>query len=184
MTHSNRVENIVIVGGGSAGWLTAGLLAAEFHNSSNHNFSVTLVESPEIKTLGVGEGTWPTMRETLRRIGVSENEFLVKCSASFKQASKFVNWRTENGNDSYYHPFMLPQGFSQTDVAGTWQSLSPDKGFARTVTPQPVICDLNLAPKQLATPEYAGVLNYGYHLDAGKFSEFLKDHCTNKLGVN
>ena len=80
--------HVVIVGGGTAGWLSAGMIA-----SKNPDVQVTLVESPEVKNLGVGEGTWPTMRETLRQIGISELAFLKHCKASFKQASKFVGWQ-------------------------------------------------------------------------------------------
>ena len=70
---------VVIVGGGTAGWLTAGIIAARHYikDSPSQNTDVTLVESPDVKNLGVGEGTWPTMRDTLRQIGISEREFLL-----------------------------------------------------------------------------------------------------------
>ena len=55
---------------------------------------ITLVESPDVPTIGVGEGTWPSMRETLRKMGVSENSFFAQCDASFKQGSKFIGWKT------------------------------------------------------------------------------------------
>lgn len=67
------VDNIVIVGGGSAGWLTAGLLASEHIGDHQSGVSVTLIESPDVKTIGVGEGTWPTMRTTLQKIGYLGN---------------------------------------------------------------------------------------------------------------
>ena len=178
------VQHIVIVGGGSAGWLTAGLLAAEYASNEPPLFRLTLIESPDVQTIGVGEGTWPTMRETLRRIGVSEHDFIRQCDASFKQASRFLQWRNGAADDSYYHPFMLPHGFTEAGLATAWQSLQNGISFAHCVTPQAAVCDKNLAPKQVATPEYAGVLNYGYHLNAGKFGEFLKQHCVEKLGVN
>ena len=69
------VRNIVIVGGGTAGWLTAGVIAAKHRGRMGAGFSVTLVESPNTPIIGVGEGTWPTLRSTLARIGVSETEF-------------------------------------------------------------------------------------------------------------
>ena len=70
-----QVQNIVIVGGGTAGWLTAGVIAAKHKSRQPHGFTVTLVESPNVPIIGVGEGTWPTLRNTLRQIGVSETEF-------------------------------------------------------------------------------------------------------------
>ena len=63
---SESVSKIVIVGGGSAGWLTAGLLASQLTGDSDAPVEITLVESPDVKTIGVGEGTWPTMRLTLK----------------------------------------------------------------------------------------------------------------------
>ena len=86
-----RIKHIVVLGGGSAGWLTAGILAAEHRIKTNSSLSITLVESPDVKTIGVGEGTWPSMRDSLRRMGVSEADFLSECDGSFKQASKFVS---------------------------------------------------------------------------------------------
>ena len=68
-------KNIVIVGGGTAGWISAAMLAKQHGGSKNSNVSITLIESDQISTIGVGEGTFPTMRKTLRTIGISETEF-------------------------------------------------------------------------------------------------------------
>ena len=62
-----RLREVVVLGGGSAGWLVAALLAAE-HGEPRGGLRVTLVESPAAPPIGVGEGTWPSMRDTLRRI--------------------------------------------------------------------------------------------------------------------
>jgi glycine/D-amino acid oxidase-like deaminating enzyme len=67
---SDTIEHIVIVGGGSAGWLVAGVLAAE------HRLRVTLIESPGVPAIGVGEGDWPSMRDTLHRMGAAEPAFI------------------------------------------------------------------------------------------------------------
>ncbi|WP_372770904.1 tryptophan 7-halogenase, partial [Pseudoalteromonas sp.] len=92
---TNAVKQVVIVGGGSAGWLSASILAAEHSNASLPTpIQITLIESSDILTIGVGEGTWPSMRDTLQQIGISETSFLNECDASFKQGSKFINWRT------------------------------------------------------------------------------------------
>ncbi|WP_193162078.1 tryptophan halogenase family protein [Microbulbifer hainanensis] len=171
--------SILVLGGGAAGWLTAALLAAEHGRNRGGHCDIAVVESPNVPTIGVGEGTWPSMRETLRRIGLSERRLFTECDASFKQGSLFTSWRSESERDRYYHPFSLPHGYFELDLAR--QQGADDYAYA--VTPQAAICDAGLAPKQLATPEYAGVLNYGYHFDAGKFGRCLRDHCVSQLGV-
>lgn len=176
---SSLLQQIVIVGGGSAGWLTAGVLAADHAGA----VQVTLIESPDVAPIGVGEGTWPSMRDTLRRIGVLESDFLRACDAAFKQGSRFDGWVDGSPADHYYHPFVLPQGFGETDLVAHWQSSHAGIPFADLVSFQPHLCARGRAPKQAATPQFAAVANYGYHLDAGKFGSFLKAHCIEKLGV-
>lgn len=177
---------IVIVGGGTAGWLTAGIIAAYYRTQDAGGLSVTLVESPNVPIIGVGEGTWPTMRRTLQQMGIAEADFLVACDASFKQGSKFIDWTTSDrqSGDVYYHPFVAPAGFGTTDVASIWAAGPQALPFGDAVSFQPAICEAGLAPKAITTPEYAGVANYGYHLDAGKFAGFLRDHCVGSLGVH
>jgi tryptophan 7-halogenase len=178
----DTINRIVIVGGGSAGWLVAGLLASEY-SDPRAGISVTLVESPDVKIIGVGEGTWPTMRSTLRKIGISETEFVSECSAAFKQGTKFVGWVTGRHDDYYYHPFTPPAGYTGINLVPHWQGNRDNISFVDAVSPQGYLCDRGLAPKQAATPEYAAVANYGYHLDAGGFAALLQRHCTTRLGV-
>jgi tryptophan halogenase len=176
------LKKIVIVGGGSAGWLTAGILAAEHAIESDLGIEVTLIESADVPTIGVGEGTWPSMRTTLKKMGISETEFLLQCDASFKQGSKFTNWHT-NTNEHYYHPYSLPHGFNDTNLAPFWQPFRDKISFADAVCTQSQLGEHGLAPKQISTAEYDFNANYGYHLDAGKFAVLLQKHCTNKLAV-
>jgi hypothetical protein len=177
------VKRLVIVGGGSAGWLTAGVIAAEHRTKSGAGLSVTLLESPDVAPIGVGEGTWPTMRDTLRRIGVGEAAFLRHCDASFKQGSKFECWISGDERDYYFHPFVLPHGYLETNLVAGWLRRHSHTPFADLVSFQPHLCAQGKAPKQAATPEYAAVANYAYHLDAGKFGVLLRDFCVRELGV-
>ena len=62
------------------------------------------------------------MRDTLRRTGVSETDFIRECDAAFKQGSKFVRWREEVDGDYYHHPFVLPPGFLETHLATGWMA--------------------------------------------------------------
>lgn len=180
---TKQIEHIVIVGGGTAGWLTAGRIAAQFPASGARRVSVTLVESPTVKTVGVGEGTWPTMRTTLMKMGVSESDFIRCCDATFKQGAKFKGWVTGTPDDYYYHPLMLPQGFDQVDIAAGWHRCAADRSFSDAVCFQESVCEHGLAPKLISTAEYGAIANYAYHLDAAKFAAFLQAHVTQKLGV-
>lgn len=177
------VKNIVIVGGGTAGWLTAGIIAARHKGRIPHSFTVTLVESPNTPIIGVGEGTWPTLRSTLKKIGVSETDFFRECDAAFKQGARFARWTTGAPDDGYYHPLVLPEGFARVNLVPHWLANSRAQSFCDAVCPQGRICDDGLAPKAITTPEYEGAANYAYHLDAGKFAPFLQRHCCEKLGV-
>jgi len=182
-TMAQQVQSIVIVGGGTAGWLTAGIIAARHKGRMKAGFSVTLIESPSVGIIGVGEGTWPTLRSTLEKMGVSETDLFRESDAAFKQGAKFARWTTGAEDDRYYHPLMMPQGFTQLNLAPHWLKDTEGKNFSESVCPQEQLCEDGLAPKMITTPEYKAVANYAYHLDAGKFAPFLQKHCTERLGV-
>ncbi len=179
----HRVEHIVVVGGGTAGWITACVLAARHPDRSDKGVRISLIESPDIPTIGVGEGTWPTIRQTLSRIGIREADFLQTCRASFKQGSRFNKWVTGEADDSYVHPFELPVSQNGSALLQAWKSLAPDKPFAEAVCVQSAPELEGIAPRQRAMPDYAGAMNYAYHLDAGKLVDLLRDHALSALGV-
>jgi tryptophan halogenase len=185
MLMQRPVRSICIVGGGTAGWLTAGLIAARHAGESG--LEITLVESETIGIIGVGEGTWPTMRSTLKKLGIAETDFFRECNTSFKHGAKFARWVSGQESDFYYHPLMLPEGFPSFDLAPFWMKHSEGRldapSFSNAVCFQEAVCESGLAPKLITTPEYAGVVNYAYHLDAGRFAGFLRDHCVGKLGI-
>jgi tryptophan halogenase len=176
------VRRIIIVGGGTAGWITAGLIAAE-HGGSECPPEVLLVESPDVPIIGVGEGTWPSMRMTLQKIGLAEAELLRLCEASFKQGTRFTSWSKMGDDCQYVHPFSLPAEYATLNLAEHWLAAEGAGAFADFVTPQAAIIDAGLAPKQVQTPEYAFNVNYGYHFDAGKFARLLHRHVVARLGV-
>lgn len=180
---TRAVRRIVVLGGGSAGWLTAATLAAELGGDGPDALQITLIESPDVPSIGVGEGTWPTMRATLHRIGLSEVDLVRECDASFKQGSRFDGWLHGGAGDRYYHPFTLPHRHGDVDLAGAWLQGGREQGFAESVGAQPHLCDAHLAPKQTTTPDFDGVMNYGYHFDAVKLGLLLRRHATTVLGV-
>lgn len=176
------VKRIVIVGGGTAGWLSACYLAARAGENSPVT-QITLIESPDIATIGVGEGTWPTMRETLATIGIDEVDFLAACDGSLKQGSRFDGWVSGGTGDSYLHPFTAPPPAETKSLLAAWTAMPEQASFAAAMTPQARVCANDLAPRQATMPAYAGALNYAYHLDAGKFATLLSRHGVEKLGV-
>src|SRR6185437_5374212 len=104
-------------------------------------------ESPDIKIIGVGEGTWPTLRTTLEKMGVSETDLFRHCDAAFKQGARFARWTTGAQDDGYYHPLMLPQGFHQVNMVPHWLAQDGGRSFCDFVSPQGALCDDGLAPK-------------------------------------
>jgi glycine/D-amino acid oxidase-like deaminating enzyme len=177
------VTRIVIVGGGTAGWLSACYLASRLRRGSEDRPSVTVIDAPDIAPIGVGEGTWPTMRQTLSEIGLDEADVLRSCDASLKQGTRFDGWLTGRDGDTYYHPFTLPCEGSPADLVAAWRALSPDRPFAHAVCAQPAVCDAKLAPRQSSMAAYAGALNYAYHLDAAKLAGRLARHAVETLDV-
>jgi flavin-dependent dehydrogenase len=173
-------QKIIIVGGGTAGWLTAAVIASRHSNKGDASPTITLIESSDIPTVGVGEGTWPTMKNTLKEIGLKEKDVFKHCHAAFKQGGKFVNWMTGDG-DFYYHPFTVPLGYGRIDLAPYIDNI---ESFAIETNFQHPVCEAGLAPRTMAESEYQGPCNYAYHLDAGKFADVLKRHCVDKLAVS
>jgi len=113
---NKAVKTVAVIGGGTAGWLSAALIASYHQSQNGDGLKVMLVESSDIPTIGVGEGTWPTMKNTLQQIGLREVDVFKTCNATFKQGGKFVNW-THGNNDFYYHPFTVPLGYGRIDLA-------------------------------------------------------------------
>ncbi len=177
------MHTVVVVGGGTAGWLTACVIAAERRAAGDMRSAVVLIESPDIPTIGVGEGTWPSLRTTLRRIGFDEVALFREADASFKQGTCFLGWSGGGDADRYYHPFSLPAGYATTNLAQAWLANGGVGEFAGFVTPQSAVIDRGLAPKQAAMPDYAFAVNYAYHLDAGRFADLLRVHAVERLGV-
>ncbi|MGB0494996.1 MAG: tryptophan halogenase family protein [Kangiellaceae bacterium] len=185
---SKIIKDIVIVGGGTAGWLTACNLAKQLNAKSESSFNITLVESPDISTIGVGEGTWPTMRKTLHRLGIDEADFLKECDATFKHGTKFVNWRQSPKNGSteyYYNLFTSYVDPAEFNLAPYWNLgyAGEQKSYPNSVSMQQQVSEYGLAPKKITTPQYDGIVGYAYSLNAGKFGQMLSRLAVKNLGV-
>lgn len=185
---ASPVTEVLIVGGGTAGWLTACFLARTLAAREAHGVRVTLVESPEIGIVGVGEGSFPSIRGTLSSIGIDEARFVKACNATFKQGVQFRHWVRAPGAagpDHYFHPFSQPSqrpgGF---ELLPYWLNgdAGPGVPFAQAVTMQKRVADAAHAPKRAHDADYLGPMNYAYHFDAGRFAALLAEHAR-ALGV-
>lgn len=180
-------QSVLIVGGGTAGWLTAAFLAKTL-GAQGEGIRITLVESAEIGIVGVGEGTFPSIRGTLAAIGIDEARFVRECQATFKQGIRFDHWvrpQGAQGADHYFHPFSHPsQRPGGPELLPYWLRgvAGPDVPFAQAATMQKRIADLARGPKRSADADFMGPMNYAYHFDAGSFARLLAEH-GRSLGV-
>lgn len=184
---SGAIKHVLVVGGGTAGWLSACHLAKKLNSNLPDGIKVTLVESPEIPTIGVGEGTVPAIRNTLEYLGISESDFVRECDVTFKQSIKFVDWLDKPGTatDNYYHHIFDYPAISDVDLTPYWlMGQAGEVPYVDAVAVQGQVCDGGFGPKLMTHPEYQGATNYAYHLDAAKMARFLTQHATEKLGVN
>lgn len=175
---------IVIVGGGTAGWLTAAFLQNQLPQTINRAVDITVIEAEDIPTVGVGEATIPSIRQTLTACGIEEHVFLKKCGATFKQGIEFINWRNDPqdvdkdvGDNSYFHPFGEQIMVGGKDATWQWLQLPNEQraAYADQFSVQAEMARSSQAPKGLADTAYDGALAYAYHLDAGKLAQFLKE---------
>src|SRR5581483_9940703 len=181
------IKQLVIVGGGTAGWLTAAYLARMLATATAGGVRITLIESPDIATVGVGEGTFPSIQRTLRRIGLDERKFLRESSATFKQGIHFVNWQHNPGTpgrNDYFHPFQSAQiRAGGLDLLPYWLlGLTPGVQLDEAATVQKCVADASRGPKRASDPDFEGPLSYAYHFDAVSFARTLRVRAL-ELGV-
>ena len=162
MSKSETREEILVVGGGTAGWLTAAWLAK--HLGGPGGVRVSLVESSDIPTVGVGEGTFPTILRTLSALGADEADFMRESAAAFKQGIRFVDWthpKSAGRRRHYYHPFALPREAEDLELLPYW--LLGEAGpvsWADAATLQEKVCDAGRAPKRDSDAGFRGPMNY------------------------
>lgn len=178
----NQIRKIVIAGGGSAGWMTAAALAKIV---SKEICQITLVESPAIGTVSVGEATIPQIRFFNSLLGLDENDFIKATKGTFKLGIEFVNWLKEG--QSYMHPFG-PYGSNMNGVPFHHYWLrSHEIGKSENILDYCVegaaakqnrfVRRINNAPPQLAS------VNYAFHFDAILYAKYLQKFAIAK-GVN
>jgi tryptophan 6-halogenase len=169
-------KRILILGGGTAGSMTAMLFADAWKDAG---VEITLLESQYIGIISVGEGSTPKMRRFFDMVGISESEWIPECKATYKCGITFDHWSTRKGYESYYHPF-----FTMSDdltIRAFAQNVAiRNNNFDVHAHPDAFFVSNYLAKNRLAplpdekTPYKT---DYGYHFDAKLIGDFLKKKC-------
>lgn len=170
-------DSIVILGGGTAGWMTACLLAARWGGER-----VTLVESPDVGIIGVGEGSTPQLREFFRTLGLHEADWMPRCNATYKNGIRFTGWSERPGFESYFHPFVTAVDI-QTLPVFTYNCLARRTGRDVWAHPDRFFLPTRLSGQRLAPipPEnFPFDVSYGYHFDAHLVGEVLRDYAVSR----
>lgn len=177
----NRVEHITIVGGGTAGWLTA-MIINTFVNAYREGppVRVTLIESPKVPTIGVGEATVAGMPMLMQQLGIDEAELFRRCNASFKISVRFGDWAVDSHGKpfAFYHPFNFPTSVGGYTAAYHFNRFGPygaDPAITDNVTANSALIHARKGPRSLNAGNYEKAIGYAYHLDAGLFGEFMRD---------
>jgi tryptophan halogenase len=160
------VKRVVIAGGGTAGWVVAAALGRHL----GPLLDITLVESEEIGTVGVGESTIPTARTFHAFLGIDEREFVRETGSSFKLGISFEDWGRIG--DRYIHSFgQIGKATWMGDFQHFWLR-AREQGYGGDLGDYCFELQAALAEK-FATGENAQI-NYAYHLDAGRYARFLR----------
>lgn len=172
-------RRILIVGGGSAGWMTAAYLDAVLNAEGQSPVDIALIESPDVPRIGVGEATIPSINHVLSVIGIDEIEFLKRVDGTYKQAIKYANWLDGKG-ESYYHAFGRYRSSPIDSTSMDWLMSDRSMPFSETISAQPVICDACLAPKTLELADVGARFTYAFHMNALKFADYLCEIATSR----
>ncbi|MEN0037002.1 MAG: tryptophan halogenase family protein [Cellvibrio sp.] len=169
------IKKIVIVGGGTAGWMTAAYLA---HWLDGVDIQVTLVESDQIGTIGVGEATVPGIRQFIKTLEISESEFINATNATFKLGIEFEHWAGEGKN--FFHPFGgYGARLEDRSFHKTWWA-ARQAGYTDGLEEFCLCTQLAKAGK-FAQPSFEDKsrlawYNYAYHFDASAFARYLRNY--------
>lgn len=177
----HSVSRIVIVGGGTAGWMTAARLAKHFRKTS---IRIRLVESSEIGTVGVGEATIPTLREFYRELDLTDDEVMRATQATCKLGIQFENWHLPDS--AFIHPFgLFGQKANGIDFHHYWLKLHR-AGDTSELADYSLAVQLakhhRFVPPSPNPPSELSVFDWALHFDASAFGRLMRD-CAGRLGV-
>jgi len=177
----NPIEKIVILGGGTAGWLAAATISNIFKNT---NLAIELVESDDIGIIGVGEGSIPPLISMLEGLGIDLVDFIKATKGSMKLGIKFQNW--SDIGQSYFHPFgTIGANINGYEFYQCWLKCQAEGNNSPLMvhSPEAVLAEQGkfFLPHQAQNTPLARTL-YGLHLDAGLVGKFLREF-SEKNGV-
>lgn len=162
------IDKIVILGGGSAGWMTAAALSNAFGKTKQ----IVLVESDAIGTVGVGEATIPLIESFNTLLGIKEQDFLSYTNGTFKLGIKFENWGGQG--ESYIHPFGIPGKDSWMANFQHFWLRGQQLGVAKAYSDYSI--NIRAAEAQKFAKDSAAGLAYAYHFDAGLYAKLLRTY--------
>ncbi len=172
-----QTKKVLVVGGGSAGWTAAAYLNAALNVDEQKVAEIGLVESPDVARIGVGEATVPNINRTLAMIGIDELEFMKSVDATFKASIRFVNW-LDNRGEFYHHPFSRFGAGLRDDAGRRWLMSDRSVPFMNTMSAQPILCEMGLAPRVLEQVNLGIPTGYAFHINALKYADYLRDFST------
>lgn len=171
-----RINEVTIVGGGSAGWIMALFLVTKLNANKKKNIKVTLIESPRIPNIGVGEGTITGFSNLLQELGVPEHEFMAASDATFKCAGRFVGWNLNKQGKptSFLNPFIAGGEVDGISTHHYYRKFGGDgRSIVNVTQPTEHIVMNARSPKQIGEAPFEMKTPYTYHLNAAAFSEQL-----------
>ncbi len=172
MADNIKAKKIVILGGGTAGWMAANVMIKAW---GQRGFDITLIESPDIGIVGVGEGSTPTLKTFMDSIGLEEKDWMPACNATYKLGIRFDGWSTRPGFPSYFHPFPA-QLDDFTAPAFLHNSLARRNGHDVEGHPDKFFLNSYMAEQKLspfAGENFPFTVLYGYHFDSGLLGQYL-----------
>ena len=165
---------IVVLGGGTAGWMAANLFAHRWRGRAQ----VTVIESPDIPIVGVGEGSTPQLKAFFDTLGIAEAEWMPRCNATYKTGIGFRGWSERPGFESYFHPFPTQLDI-HTALAFFFNAQARRRGEDVWAHPDRFFVPAYLAAHRLAPKaahNFPFEIGYGYHFDAFLVGAFLREH--------
>ena len=166
-------RNVLIVGGGAAGWMTAAYLNAVLNRGGRNAANISLVDSPMSATPATGEATMPEFSRFLAVLGIDKLQFMRRVGGTLRQSGKFVNWLNNSG-EHFFHTASTQRPGSVDMSAQRWLKSNRSVPFAETFSAQPQLSEMNLAPLMTGRWDFGAPLPYAFHVDLLRLTDLLR----------